>query len=105
MNCKETQNNISLFVQEKLNMEQLELFLEHIENCSVCREELEVYYTLHTAMQILEENLEYEHTNYQIDLKWELEKSKDKLRKTKRNRIEKHVLFVIIAIVIGIFIL
>ncbi len=98
VNCKEVQSNILLFFQDELEIEQLELFLEHIEHCEACREELEVYYTLHRAMQILEDNQEYEHTNYQIDIEWELYRAKEKCKRFRRRRVQKNLLFVFLVI-------
>ena len=43
MKCHDVQRMISGFIEEKLTDEQLEGFLEHIENCQDCYDELEVY--------------------------------------------------------------
>ena len=104
MNCREAQRNISLFLQEKLDIEEIELFLEHIETCETCREELEVYYTLHTAIEILEDNQEYAHTNYQIDVKRELYLAKEKCKRIRRRRIEKHLLWIFLVVITCILI-
>ena len=46
MKCHDVQRMISGFIEEKLTDEQLEGFLEHIENCQDCYDELEVYYMI-----------------------------------------------------------
>lgn len=99
MNCKEVQGNILLFFQDKLEIEQLELFLEHIEHCEACREELEVYYTLHIAMQMLEDNPEYTGSEGQIDLDTELYYAKEKCKRFHRRRIQKNLLFLFLVVV------
>ena len=104
MNCKEAQSKIPLFLHEKLDIEDIELFLEHMEMCKTCREELEVYYTLHTALEILEDNQEYAHNNYQIDLKRELYLAKEKCKRIRRRRVEKHLLWIFLVVITCILI-
>ena len=58
MKCHDVQRMISGFIEEKLTDEQLEGFLEHIENCQDCYDELEVYYMITIGlMQLDEKNL------------------------------------------------
>ena len=47
---------ISGFIEEKLTDEQLEGFLEHIENCQDCYDELEVYYMITIGLMQLDED-------------------------------------------------
>ncbi len=105
MNCRETQKNISLFLEKKLELEQLEEFLEHIERCNDCKEELEVYYTLYTAMRILEEDTNYKNISYKIDLKRELERAKEKCKRAKRKKMQKSLFLYILIMLIGIFVI
>lgn len=99
MNCKEVQSKILLFFEDELEIEQLELFLEHIEHCETCREELEVYYTLHVAMRLLEESNESSyHSNYQIDLERELYRARERCKKFHRRRLQKTILFLFLIV-------
>ena len=102
--CKEIQSNILPFFQGKLDIKQLELFLDHIEYCETCREELEVYYTLHTAMQILEDKHHSNESNGKIDLERELYRAREQCRRFHRRRAEKNVLFVFLVVVTCILI-
>lgn len=54
MNCERVQELIAPFVNEQLNTEETEEFLKHIDSCEDCREELEVSYSLMTAMKQLD---------------------------------------------------
>ena len=103
MNCKEVQSSILLFFQDKLEIEQLELFLEHMEHCEACREELEVYYTLHIAMQMLEDTPVYTSVN-ERDLNKELYRAREKCKRFRRRRIEKNLLFIVLVVVTCILI-
>ena len=44
MNCKETEKLIPIFLDKKLNTRELDRFLEHVENCNECMEELTIQY-------------------------------------------------------------
>lgn len=55
MNCKETEKMISLFLQDELEGKSLEQFVEHIEQCSECKEELSIQFLVSEGMERLEE--------------------------------------------------
>ena len=44
MTCREAQSCIVPFIEDKMDDERMEQFLHHIENCSECYDELEVYF-------------------------------------------------------------
>ena len=45
MNCIEARRMGTPFVDRELTDKETEQFLEHIENCSDCRDELDIYFT------------------------------------------------------------
>lgn len=55
MNCREAQALIVPFIEGKLSDEQKEKFIEHIENCTDCYDELEVYYIVMVGVKQLDE--------------------------------------------------
>ena len=56
MKCHDVQRMISGFIEKKLTDEQLEDFLEHIETCQDCYDELEVYYMITIGLMQLDED-------------------------------------------------
>ena len=56
MDCKETQKLFIPFIDDQLNVKELEGFLHHMEGCKECREEYEIYYMLIMGMRYLEED-------------------------------------------------
>ena len=42
MDCKDAEKKIPYFLRDELDGNRLEEFVEHIENCSECREELSI---------------------------------------------------------------
>ena len=105
MGCKKTQDNMMRFLQGELELDELKKFLIHVELCEICKEELEIYYTFYTAMKLLEEDPNCEKKSYKIDLKKELEKGKEKFKRTKRIRLQKSLFLYILIFAIGIFII
>ena len=56
MDCKTAQSLVIPYINGQLNDEETEEFLEHIENCKECYEELEIHFTVHYALQKLDED-------------------------------------------------
>ena len=70
MKCITTQQNIMPYINRTLSDTQMFSFLEHIECCEVCRDELETYYMFYMGYNRLESFEEPE----SYDLKGRLEK-------------------------------
>lgn len=102
MTCMEAQALITPFINDTLNVMALEPFLDHVHECKECREELEVYYALLTAMKQLDED-ESVSSNYTKALKQKLTQAREYVRKTRRKHIRKRMLFLGTTIVIGLF--
>lgn len=64
MNCREFQHNISKFVNDTIEFDTVEDFLEHSNNCKECYEELEIFYMLTEGLDTIENN-----TTKSFDLK------------------------------------
>lgn len=54
MTCQEAERLVMPYINNKLADEELEAFLEHIEGCENCREELEIYFTVEIGIKQLE---------------------------------------------------
>lgn len=83
MNCITAQSKIMPFINGELNDSDFLLWVDHIEHCSDCADELEVYYTLMIATQQLDTNQQLS-----LDFKGELHDllmlRKEKLLNKKR---------------------
>ncbi len=60
MNCKETEKFIPVFLAKKLNTRELDRFLEHVENCSECMEELTIQYLVMIGTSLIEEGKSFD---------------------------------------------
>lgn len=80
MECQEAERLVMPYIQDELPEPVLEEFLEHVENCPNCQEELEIYFTVALGLKHLEE----ETGNYNI--KGEMERSLE----ASRQRVQFH---------------
>lgn len=98
MDCKRAQELITAFINEQLKDDaERKAFLEHIDECAECREELEVTYSLITAMKQLDEDTDLS-DNYIAELNRKIETCYiDGLRKKRSAARRKAVIAVLIA--------
>lgn len=54
LTCREAEKMVMPYIDEELGEEALDEFLEHIEGCESCREELEIYYTVSIGLRQLD---------------------------------------------------
>ena len=97
MTCMEAQNRITSFINDQLDMASAEEFLSHIEDCPSCREELEVYYALLTAMKQLDEDKELS-TDYNAQLNKKIAWYEEKFRHIRAAHVRKRFYLLSIAI-------
>ena len=62
MTCQEAEKLVTPYIQGDLDGSQLEEFLEHIETCENCQEELEIYFTVDYGIRQLDSDAD----NYNI---------------------------------------
>lgn len=101
MNCKKAQDMITPFINNKLSMKDMEEFLDHVNSCSNCREELEVYYTLLVAMKQLDEDRNVS-GNYSLKLSEKMEKACEKVIHAKYTYYRKKVMLILTMIFLAI---
>lgn len=81
MECREAERLVMPYIQDELTDQELEDFLEHIETCPACQEELEIYFMVALGLKQLDEG------TGSFNMKWEmaevLEESYRRVRFTK----------------------
>jgi hypothetical protein len=77
MICKEAERLVMPYINDELTDEELGEFLEHMESCPDCREELEIYFTVDVGIKQLDSEI----GNYNIKgaLKSTIEQSRQRL--------------------------
>lgn len=86
MNCREAQSLIVPFIEDKLDDEQLEAFLAHIESCSECYDELEVYFIVFSGTRQLDDNYD-EISDFKGELTKYIERKKEKYHKKHKREL------------------
>ena len=95
MNCKEAEKKIPPFLEDELDGRGRAEFVEHIEACPECMEELSIQFLVAEGLEQLEQGNNF---NLQKALTWKLEDADDKIRV---NRILRHILLVLEAAVVA----
>jgi hypothetical protein len=54
LTCREAEKMVMPYIDNELNEAELEAFIQHVELCPACREELEIYYTVFLGLRQLE---------------------------------------------------
>lgn len=98
MKCKEAEKEIPSFLNDELDGRDLAEFVDHIEDCSECMEELSIQFLVAEGLEQLEQGNNF---NLQKALTWKLEDADDKIR---MNRILRHTLLVLEAAVVVVII-
>ncbi|MCR4837679.1 MAG: zf-HC2 domain-containing protein [Eubacterium sp.] len=98
MNHLEAQSYIMPFIEGKMPDSKRLEFAMHMKNCKACHDELEIYYTLMTGMQILQDP-EASSGNFSKDLEAKLDRT---FHKAKNRRGIRVSMFTIITIGIAL---
>lgn len=77
MKCKETEKLIPLFLEDELDTDDLRDFMEHIETCDECKEELSIQFLVSEGMARLETGNVF---NLQNELKLQIEGAEHTLK-------------------------
>ncbi len=55
MDCKKAQQQIELYLADELDTDELEAFMEHMDSCEDCRDELEIQFLVREGLARLED--------------------------------------------------
>ncbi|MGB8454388.1 MAG: zf-HC2 domain-containing protein [Anaerocolumna sp.] len=101
MNCIDIQRLIVPFINDELNIEQLEEFIHHVHSCPNCMEELEVYYVLLAGMKQLDEDKELS-DDFNQDLRDLISLSEDRIIHNKFLHIRKRIVLIILITLVAV---
>lgn len=98
MTCSTAESMVNRYINHTLKTDELEEFLEHIQSCSSCYDELETYFIVHEAMQQLDE----EESNV-LDFQHLLESDLKKARKyVRRKKVIRLLMAIMVLLLLGI---
>lgn len=102
MTCSKAQSLITPFIHDELNMKELEEFISHVHTCRECREELEVYYALLTAMKQLDEDKNLS-DDFSLELSEKLDREQEKIVHAKLAFYRKKGILVLVILFLAAF--
>ena len=103
MNCRIAEGMVNKYIDHTLPLNDLEDFLEHIEKCSSCYDELATYFIVHKAMQQLDDNDSGSVMDFKRLLEQDIRKSRRYIRKKKLGRFSVGVLLCILIVALAAF--
>lgn len=103
MTCSKAQSLITPYINDELNIKESEEFIHHIFSCPECKEELEVYYALLTAMKQLDED-KILSDDFNMELSAKLEHTQEKIIHVKYTYYRKKAALLFIIILLAFFI-
>lgn len=103
MTCKEAERLVVPYMNDELTDEELREFIEHVEACPACWEELEIYYTVAVGIK----QLDSETGNYNIKgaLEAAVEQSKQRLQAVRLLKIARYAVSTLCAMALTITVL
>jgi len=100
MTCIQAQSLITPFINNKLNLKETEEFLKHIDSCPKCKEELEFYFVLLTAMKQLDEDKNLSN-DFHVEFITKLERSREKVLHAKYKYFRKKAILLLTIILLA----
>ena len=68
MTCKEAESLVMDYIRHDMDVQTMEEFLEHIDGCENCQEELEIYYTVEAGIRQLDADTDTGRYNIKGDM-------------------------------------
>lgn len=85
MKCEEALAKISAYINHTLSGRELKEFIDHVEHCPECYDELETYYTIKVGINYLEQDRQDAYNIPQM-LKKDLRQRKERLQRRRAIR-------------------
>ncbi|MBQ0058999.1 MAG: zf-HC2 domain-containing protein [Lachnospiraceae bacterium] len=87
MTCLDVQNRINDYLEDKMEDDELTIFLDHIEHCRTCRGELELYFTLDHTVKALDQDTYLDNLNLREMLDKQVADQRAFIRERESNRL------------------
>ena len=83
MDCQTAEGMVSRYIKHDLPLNELEEFLDHVQNCSSCYDELETYFIVHEVTHQLDDDSSDSVLDFKKLLEQDIRKSRRYIRKKK----------------------
>ena len=83
MTCKEAEGLVMAYVRHDMDVQKMEEFLEHVDQCENCREELEIYYTVEAGIRQLDADTDTDRYNIKGDMESDIIASRQEIYRAR----------------------
>ena len=104
IDCLQAENMVARYINHKLSLEELEEFLDHIENCASCYDELETYFIVHEALEQLDDDKSTV-LDFRNLLKQDIRKSRRYIQQKRALNFLSGVVFLVCVAAIAVFVI
>lgn len=103
IDCLTAESMVSKYINHTLVADELEEFLDHVESCSSCYDELETYFIVYEAIQQLDEKEDGTVFDFQKLLKQDIRRSRRLIRQRRIVRYATGILVVAAVVALAAF--
>lgn len=83
LDCRTAESMVAGYINHTLKTDEMEEFLDHIENCASCYDELETYFIVNKVTQQLDEQEDESVLDFQCLLEQDIRKSRRDIHKRR----------------------
>lgn len=95
MTCLEFQGLMIRYINGELSYKEKEKFMEHVESCADCKEEMEIYYIILTSMKQLDEDRQLS-DDFHAEYLRHLKKTAEELASRRKARVRRRMAFPVV---------
>ena len=104
MDCQTAEGMVSRYIKHDLPLNELEEFLDHVQNCSSCYDELETYFIVHEAIQQLDEKEDGTVLDFRELLEQDIRRSRRYIRQKRWLHFLSVIFFMAVVIATALFV-
>ncbi|MCF0133743.1 MAG: zf-HC2 domain-containing protein [Blautia sp.] len=86
MDCRNAEAKIDSYIGHRLSLREIEEFLEHVQSCPSCYDELETHFIVDRVIHQLDHEKDTDHYNYQKLLQEDIHNSLEYVHNEKKKR-------------------
>ena len=105
MDCQTAEGMVSRYIKHDLPLNELEEFLDHVQNCSSCYDELETYFIVHEVTHQLDDDSSDSVLDFKKLLEQDIRKSRRYIRRRKIRRAIAAAAFCVLIAALVIFLI
>ena len=105
IDCRQAETLVARYIKHTLSTDELEEFLDHIETCPSCYDELETYFIVHEAMQQLDEKEDGTVLDFKKLLEQEIRRSRRSIRQKRGLRFTLGLICMAAAVALCVFVI